>query len=89
LKLAAKLPDLEMLKSELQNFQVKISDSGHDTYDARSGAHDDLKCMPQCKQARKDSWSSLWTLMTCWRVCLVLSAVMATAAELQNIELGQ
>ena len=42
LKLAAELEDLEVLKHELQNFQVKISESGHDTYDGRAGVHDDL-----------------------------------------------
>lgn len=42
MKLAAALPDLEVLKSELQNFQVTISESGFDSYNARSGSHDDL-----------------------------------------------
>jgi hypothetical protein len=42
LKFAASLPELEVLKHELQNFQVKISESGFDSYNARSGAHDDL-----------------------------------------------
>lgn len=42
LKFAAELEDLEVLKHELQNFQVKISESGHDTYDGRAGVHDDL-----------------------------------------------
>lgn len=32
----------EVLIQELQNFQVKISDSGFDSYEARSGLHDDL-----------------------------------------------
>lgn len=42
LKFAAALEELEVLKHELQNFQVRISDSGFDSYNARSGAHDDL-----------------------------------------------
>jgi len=42
LQFAEKLPDLEILKSELQNFQVSISESGFDSYNARSGKHDDM-----------------------------------------------
>ena len=42
------LPDAPVLKAELENFRVKISLAGHDTYAAgagdewRQGAHDDL-----------------------------------------------
>lgn len=32
----------EVLIQELQNFQVKISNSGFDSYEGRSGTHDDL-----------------------------------------------
>jgi len=42
LKIAADLPELSILTTELQNFQVSISDSGFDSYEARSGKHDDL-----------------------------------------------
>jgi hypothetical protein len=43
LKIAEALPDAETLISELLNFKVKISTSGHDQYDTwREGAHDDL-----------------------------------------------
>jgi hypothetical protein len=43
LKIAPDLPDASVLTRELQNFQVKINDSGHDTYGAwRAGTHDDL-----------------------------------------------
>ena len=42
LKIAADLPETAILTQELQNFQVEISDSGRDTYEARVGAHDDL-----------------------------------------------
>lgn len=42
LKIASELPDVGVLTRELQNFQVKISDSGFDSYEARVGAHDDL-----------------------------------------------
>lgn len=43
LKIAAGLPDAETLRSELVNFRVKISASGHDSYEAwREKDHDDL-----------------------------------------------
>jgi hypothetical protein len=43
LKIAKSLPDAQTLTSELQNFQVKITDTAHDTYGAwREGTHDDL-----------------------------------------------
>jgi len=40
--LAAELPEVNTLIHELQNFQVSISESGFDSYNARSGAHDDM-----------------------------------------------
>ena len=42
LKIARELPEVGVLTRELQNFQVSISDSGFDSYNARVGAHDDL-----------------------------------------------
>lgn len=43
LKIAAKLPEAATLTRELQNFQVKITESANDTYGAwREGTHDDL-----------------------------------------------
>jgi hypothetical protein len=48
LKIAAGLPDTQVLVQELQNFRVTISLAGHDSYGAgtgeewRVGAHDDL-----------------------------------------------
>lgn len=42
LKIARDLPEVGVLTRELQNFQVSISDSGFDSYNARVGAHDDL-----------------------------------------------
>lgn len=43
LQIAAGLPDAAVLTSELQNFQVKITDAANDTYGAwRTGTHDDL-----------------------------------------------
>jgi hypothetical protein len=42
LKIASELPDVGVLTQELQNFQVSISQSGFDSYEARTGAHDDL-----------------------------------------------
>jgi len=42
LKIAADLPEVSILTQELQNFEVSISDSGFDSYEARTGKHDDL-----------------------------------------------
>jgi hypothetical protein len=43
LKVASELSDAKTLTSELQDFQVKITTAGNDTYGAwREGAHDDL-----------------------------------------------
>ena len=46
LKVAAVLPEAALLQEELQNFQVKMSVAGHDTYGAgddwREGVNDDL-----------------------------------------------
>ena len=43
LKVARGLPDAETLISELANFRVKISATGHDSYEAwRESIHDDL-----------------------------------------------
>jgi len=43
LKIAAQLPEAATLTKELQNFQVKITESANDTYGAwREGTHDDL-----------------------------------------------
>ncbi|MGI9069133.1 MAG: hypothetical protein ACR2HX_22365 [Pyrinomonadaceae bacterium] len=42
LKIPPILPEAGVLKRELQNFQVSISDAGHDSYEARVGKHDDL-----------------------------------------------
>lgn len=52
----------EVLIQELQNFQVKISESGIDTYDARSGLHDDLVLslsMALWMARRKRPWKML------------------------------
>jgi hypothetical protein len=43
LKIASALPEAATLTAELQNFQVKISESAHDSYGSwRGGTHDDL-----------------------------------------------
>lgn len=43
LKIVPTLPEAATLVRELQNFQVKITDTAHDTYGAwREGSHDDL-----------------------------------------------
>ena len=54
LKIAAGLPDTQVLVAELQNFRVKISLAGHDSYGAgvgeewRVGSHDDLVLSVAC-----------------------------------------
>lgn len=42
LRIAAGLAHAPTLTQELQNYQVKISAAGHDSYAAREGEHDDL-----------------------------------------------
>ena len=42
LKIAPALAESEVLRDELRDFARKVSESGRVTYDARSGAHDDL-----------------------------------------------
>jgi hypothetical protein len=43
LKISSQLPEADTLARELQNFTVKITDAGNDTYGAwREGTHDDL-----------------------------------------------
>jgi hypothetical protein len=43
LKVAPKLPEAQTLMTKLQNFQMKITTAGNDTYEAwRTGTHDDL-----------------------------------------------
>jgi hypothetical protein len=42
LKLAAGLPHADTLEAEASAFRMKLSASGHDTYNARDGEHDDL-----------------------------------------------
>ncbi len=42
LQIAKGLKEADALVEELTNFQTKISDTGMDTYGARSGAHDDI-----------------------------------------------
>jgi hypothetical protein len=42
LRVAPSLPEAATLTRELADYRVKISASGHDSYDAREGQHDDL-----------------------------------------------
>jgi len=42
LKIASNLPLLEAFKKEFLGFKAKISSSGHDSYSAISGTHDDI-----------------------------------------------
>ncbi len=41
-KFAEALPEAATLISEMQNFQLTITEQAHDTYEGRRGAHDDL-----------------------------------------------
>jgi len=42
LRIASGLPDAATLTKELLDYRVKISQTGHDSYDAREGQHDDM-----------------------------------------------
>ena len=42
LKVAKGLPEANAFIEEMSNFQTKISDAGRDTYNGRSGVHDDI-----------------------------------------------
>ena len=57
LKIAKGIKEGDALVDEMMNFQVKISATGHDTYGARSGTHDDivLSVAMACWLAKK-SW---------------------------------
>lgn len=41
-KFAGQLPEAATLVSEMQNFQLTITEQANDTYEGRKGAHDDL-----------------------------------------------
>jgi len=38
------LPNLQLLLSEIENFKYKLTESGHASYNAAEGKHDDLVC---------------------------------------------
>jgi hypothetical protein len=42
LEIASRLPEAATLVAELQAFRYKLSPAGHDSYNAREGAHDDV-----------------------------------------------
>lgn len=42
LKIASSLPDAAVLTKELSNYRVAITQSAHETFNAREGEHDDL-----------------------------------------------
>jgi len=42
LKIVPSLEHAETLKKELQDFRIRLSPSGHETFSGREGAHDDL-----------------------------------------------
>jgi hypothetical protein len=42
LRVSPELPLAQVLVDELVGYQVRISEGGHDSYEARSGQHDDL-----------------------------------------------
>jgi hypothetical protein len=41
-KFAGQLPEAATLISEMQSFQLTITEAANDTYEGRRGAHDDL-----------------------------------------------
>ena len=60
IKISGALPEKKQLNHELLNFKVKVSDSGHDTYEAwREKDHDDLVLAVACAvwfANRGDGW---------------------------------
>jgi hypothetical protein len=42
LQFSARVPETEVLVSEMKDFRVKVSQSGHATFEHREGKHDDL-----------------------------------------------
>lgn len=44
LGISRQLPAAALLRSELQNFRVKVSKAANEVYEAREGQHDDLTC---------------------------------------------
>ena len=59
LKIAAALSDAEPLQEELKDFQRKVSDAGRATYNARTGAHDDLVLADKALAARPPQLAGL------------------------------
>jgi len=63
LKIAKDLPEVDALIRELQNFEVEISQTGFDSYNARTGAHDDLVlalAMPLWFASRRGARKLMW-----------------------------
>jgi hypothetical protein len=56
------MPEVPTLINELLSYQVQISDAGHDSYNARSGAHDDLVLAVSLAAwgARKAGYTGVW-----------------------------
>jgi hypothetical protein len=44
LGISRQLPEAALLRSELQNFRVKVSKTAHEIYESREGEHDDITC---------------------------------------------
>ena len=60
LRIASGLEHAETLIEELRDYRVKISPTGHDSYDARSGQHDDLiLAVALCCWFRDYHWQNL------------------------------
>ncbi len=61
LVIAAGLPDTAILVQELQDYRVEISEAtGHDSYNARSGKHDDLVLATALAVWYRDYQLKLW-----------------------------
>ena len=59
LQIASGLEHAPTLVKEFQDYRVKISDAGHDSYDAREGQHDDLVlAVAMCCWHRDHYWKS-------------------------------
>jgi hypothetical protein len=67
LRIAAGLHHADTLEREAAAFTMKLSASGHDTYNAREGEHDDLLlavALPVWHALKADPWAGVNTLVT-------------------------
>lgn len=80
LKIASALPEAATLVRELQNFQVKITDSAHDTYGAwREGEHDDLVLAVALA-----CWAAKHTDMAFWPITVSHNLIAGSRVKLKS-----